>query len=308
MEKEEDVVTYKKGAAAALIIFLKGMMMGCADIIPGVSGGTIALIVGIYQRWIEAINSVFAQVKVENIRYFVKFDFRKLMRNIWSIDFALIIPLALGIMTAFLALSNVIHYVMEHYTAITYAFFFGLIFASAVFLYKKLDTFRGKTIIMCFIGFIIGFIIVGFGTLKANHSLLVLLFSGSVAITAMILPGISGAFILVMLNQYEYVVNMIRTLSVKEIFVFGVGALFGLFIFTRILNYLLHRHKRKTMGFLIGLMLGSLRLQCLIIKDIQLELSGKIGVAIAVIVGFLVVYGLSKIASKHKGLVEKKAE
>ena len=300
MEKEERVETYRKGAAAALIIFLKGLMMGCADIIPGVSGGTIALIVGIYQRWIEAINSVFAQINIENIRHLVRFDFKKLMRNILSIDFALIIPLALGIMTAFLALSNVIHYVMEHYTAITYAFFFGLIFASAVFLYKKLDSFRGTTILMCIIGFIIGFIIVGIGTLKANHSLLVLLLSGSVAITAMILPGISGAFILVMLNQYEYVVNMIRTLSIKEIFVFGVGALFGLFIFTKFLNYLLHKHKRKTMGFLIGLMLGSLRLQCSIINGQELAVPDKVGVAIAVIVGFLVVYLLSRVTSKHK--------
>ena len=300
MEKEKNVETYRKGAAATLIIFLKGLMMGCADIIPGVSGGTIALIVGIYQRWIEAINSVFVQINVENIRSLARFDFKKLMRNILSIDFALIIPLALGIMAAFLALSNIIHYVMEYYTAITYAFFFGLIFASAIFLYNKLDSFRGYRILMCIIGFLIGFIIVGIGTLKANHSLLVLLFSGSIAITAMILPGISGAFILVMLNQYEYVVNMIRTLSIKEILVFGAGALFGLFIFTKFLNYLLHKHKGKTMGFLIGLMLGSLRLQCNIISSQALTVFDKIGIAIAVIVGFLVVYLLSRVTSKHK--------
>ena len=303
MEKEEVMEAGRKGIFKTLIIFLKGLMMGCADVIPGVSGGTIALITGIYPRLIEAINSVFSQVNPMNLKNLLRFNIKQLIRNLSSVDFRFLIPLALGIMTALIALSNIIHYVMEHYTAITYAFFFGLIFASAVFLYKKLDYFRGTTILLCIIGFIFGFIIVGIGTFKANHSLLIFFFSGSIAITAMILPGISGAFMLIMLNQYDYALNILRTFSIKEILVFGAGGLLGLLVFSKVLNYLLHKHKSKTFGFLIGLMLGSLRLQCTIINGQTLTIYDKIGVAIAVIIGFFAVYILARLSLKHKGII-----
>lgn len=268
--------------------------MGSADIIPGVSGGTIALITGIYQRLIEAISSVFALINTGNIKNLIKLRFREVWKTFCAIDFALIVPLGIGILSAFFALSNVIHFLMEDYTAITYAFFFGLILASAYFLYRKIEGFRKSTYVSVILGFIAGFIIVGLETLKASHSAPVIFFSGSIAITAMILPGISGAFILLLLNQYEHVVNIIRTLDFKGIATFGAGAFVGLMLFSKLLNYLLHNHKRKTMGFLIGLMLGSMRLQLMIINREVLGNAEKIFVGLAVLAGFAVVYLLTR--------------
>jgi putative membrane protein len=285
---------------AHIIIFLKGMLMGAADIIPGVSGGTIALITGIYSRLIDGINGVFTFLHPKTFKLLFKFKIKTLWRKFLKLDLRLFIPLALGIGTSFIALSNLMHYLMEEQTLRTYSFFFGLILGSAVFLYRHLKQIDAQALVSLGIGAVIGFLLVGMEALKANHSLPIIFGSGAIAITAMILPGISGSFMLVMLNQYEFVINAIRTFNFRVIVTFGIGAFFGMFGFSKLLNYLLHNHKNNTLAFLIGIMLGSLRLQYNIMTENALDSSMMISTVIIAILGYAMVFIIDKLGKGVK--------
>ncbi|MCK4429425.1 MAG: DUF368 domain-containing protein [Candidatus Aenigmarchaeota archaeon] len=230
--------------------------MGVADIIPGISGGTIALITGIYERLIQSINNI----DFKFVPYSLKGDFRKARKNFIDIDFKLFIPLLFGIGLAFLLMANAIHYLLNNYVALTYAFFFGLILSSAAIIYKQVDGLSVKNILSLLIGFLLAFLFVGIGALQIGHSLPIIFLSGIIAICAMILPGISGSFLLLLLNQYEHMLFVLKSLQLPEIFTFCSGAFVGILCFSRILNYLLDKHKALTFSFLIGLMLGALRL------------------------------------------------
>ncbi len=244
------------GMKEALLIFLRGVFMGMADIIPGVSGGTIALITGIYERFIFALRNI----NSKPFTLFIKGDLKGSRKEFLRIDWAFLIPLGIGIGSSFMVMSNVIKFFMEVYPANTYAFFFGLILASAGFVYKHVSGLNSRTISVAVIGFLFAFLFVDMGTLQSSHSIPVIFFSGMVAICAMILPGISGAFILFFLGQYEYMLTALHSVDLPIITVFMTGALIGLFGMARILGYLLKEHKAVTMSFLVGLMLGALRL------------------------------------------------
>ncbi len=232
--------------------------MGSADIIPGVSGGTIAFITGIYTRLVDGISYVADLFNPRNWEDITDFDSH--LENLRGIDWSLFVPLLFGIGVAFAVLSTVIAGLLKDFRLVTYSFFFGLILGSAVFLYQDLEKVDKYTILYSFSGILLGFLIVSINGLGASHSLSVLFFSGALAITAMILPGVSGAFILLILNQYEYVLEMINNFRMGEIAVFGIGAAIGLLSFSKLLHYLLHKYRNKTIGFLTGLMVGSLRL------------------------------------------------
>ncbi len=236
--------------------FWKGLLMGTADIIPGISGGTIALITGIYERLIGSISGI----DFKFITYALKGDFKRAWENIKTIDFALFIPLGSGIVLAMLLMSNLIHYLLKNETALSYAFFFGTILSSAVVVYKKEEKFEVKSFFPVLVGFIVAFSIVGFTSLQIEHSLFNLFLSGVIGICAMILPGISGAAILLLLNQYEYMLFALKNLQLLEICIFSAGALIGILSFSRVVRFLLRKYKPFTMAFLIGLMLGALRL------------------------------------------------
>lgn len=230
--------------------------MGSADIVPGVSGGTIALITGIYGHLIEAIS---------NIKFgFVKPLFKGDLKGFWNtlldeIDFKFFIPLILGIGVAFLTLAKVVTYCMDVHTALTFSFFLGLIIASAVILFKKIEKINIKHVIAAIVGLILTYIFVSLNPIAGDHSLIVLFISGMIAICAMILPGISGSFLLLLLGQYEYMLNALHQLNIVDILVFVVGAVIGILGFSKILNYLLKNYEEITMAFLIGVMLGSLK-------------------------------------------------
>ncbi len=231
--------------------------MGVADIVPGVSGGTIALITGIYERLVEAISqvSIYLEelVKKRSIEEFKK-DFTRIY--LWFL-----LPLLIGIGSAFILLSRVIKFLLDAHTAMTYAFFFGLIIASVYFVAKKIKGFSIKTVLSSIIGFAFAFFLIGFGVMdQLGHSYAVLLFSGAIALCAMILPGISGSFILLLLDQYEYMMEVLHNFEISKIITFISGGAIGLLLFSRLLNYLLKNHKSATMAFLSGLMLGALRL------------------------------------------------
>jgi len=240
-----------------ILIFLKGLFMGSADIVPGVSGGTIALITGIYERLISAISSI----RFSFLKPLLKANFSEFKEKlIDEIDFELFIPLILGIGIAFISLAKVISYLLDTQTAYTFSFFLGLILASAYILYTKLENFNIKLIVISLIGIILSYIFVGLNPIAANHSLIVIFISGLIAICAMILPGISGSFLLLLLGQYQYMLNALNSRNLVEIFVFGIGAVIGILGFSKLLNYLLERYESATMAFLIGIMVGTLRL------------------------------------------------
>lgn len=240
-----------------ILIFLKGLFMGSADIVPGVSGGTIALITGIYERLISAISSI----RFSFLKPLLKGNFTDFKEKlIEEIDFELFIPLLLGIGIAFISLAKVISYLLDTQTAYTFSFFLGLILASAYILYTKLENFNIKLIIISVIGIILSYIFVGLNPIATNHSLVVIFISGLIAICAMILPGISGSFLLLLLGQYQYMLNALNSRNLIEILVFGIGALIGILGFSKLLNYLLERYESATMAFLIGIMVGTLRL------------------------------------------------
>lgn len=271
----------------AFLIFIRGLLMGAADIVPGVSGGTMALITGIYGHLIEAIS---------NIKFgFIKPLFKGNLKGFWNqlldeIDFKFFIPLVLGIGVAFLTLAKVVTYCMDVHTALTYSFFLGLIIASAVVLFRKLNEISIKTIISAVIGCILTYIFVSLNPIAANHSLIILFFSGMIAICAMILPGISGSFLLLLLGQYKYMLNALHQFHFTEIIVFVVGALIGILGFSKILNYLLKNHEELTMAFLIGVMLGSLKVPFVEISNaVSMNFSGLLPCIIIAVIAFVII-------------------
>lgn len=273
-----------------LKIFLKGLLMGGADIIPGVSGGTMALITGIYERLILAINRL-----TDFIKPLARGRVKDSAKALKQIDFGLFIPLGLGIAIAFGLGSLIITYLLENYTSYLYAFFFGLILASAKLIYKRIEksNFIDKSFGLT--GFIIAFIIVGLTTIETTPSYWFIFVCGMIAITAMLLPGISGSFMLLMLGQYKFMLEALKGLRLGYIASFIAGAIISLIISSRILAYLLKKHRPKTMWFLAGLMTGALRLPLEKIVYSGMEwnvVSGSlvgifliIGIAIVLIVG-----------------------
>ncbi len=271
----------------SFLIFIRGVLMGSADIVPGVSGGTIALITGIYAHLVEAIS----KIRFGFLKPLFKGDFKGFSTQLLDqIDFKFFIPLVLGIGVAFLTLAKVVTYCMDSYPAWTYSFFLGLIIASAVILFRKLDKINLKNIVFALIGAILTFIFVSLNPIAANHSLPVIFISGMIAICAMILPGVSGSFLLLLLGQYEYMLNALHQLHFSEIIVFVVGALIGILGFSKILNYLLKNHEEVTMAFLIGVMIGSLKVPGgEILNSTGLSFSALLPCIIIAIVGFAII-------------------
>ncbi len=237
-------------------IYLRGLMMGACDIIPGVSGGTIALITGIYERLIGAIGSIdFASAK-----HIFRGDFRALRDDLEKIDIPFLVVLLAGIGTAFFAMAGVISSLLANHAVATYSFFLGLIIASAVVLFLEIRFFRAATIAYLVAGAGAGFLLAGIGHLNVGHSLPVIFFTGMVALCAMILPGISGAYMTLVLNQYEFMLAALRAISLPEIIAYMAGGVIGLLLFTKALKYLLATHHEAMLAFLTGLMLGSARM------------------------------------------------
>ena len=289
-----------KQLMTTLVLFFKGLFMGSADIIPGVSGGTVALITGIYERFVIALRSI----DFKFIPYFFRglIDrryLRKAKDNVFAIDFAFLLPLGAGVAVAFLSLANVMGFLLEEYPAYTYAFFFGLILSSAVLIYAS----RNRkvtviTILFLALGVVAGFLIVGLDAIHTDHSLLIICISGMITFCAMILPGISGAFILLLLGQYEFMLGVLRELAALDVsrisyaLAYLLGGVIGLVSFSRVLSYLLEKHRESTLSFIVGLMVGALREPGEIMigqpGNISLLLiSGCLGVVIVTLISYL---------------------
>lgn len=236
-------------------IYLRGLVMGAVDVIPGVSGGTIALITGIYERLIGAIGSI----DPASIKYLVRGDFASLCSDIEKIDLPFLLVLLAGIGTAFLLMSGVILTLLTEHTVATYSFFLGLIIASAVAIFLEIRSPNVVTVAYLIVGAIAGYLIGSLGQFDLGHSLPIIFLTGMVALCAMILPGISGAYITLVLNQYEFMLAALRAFSLPEIVAYATGGVVGLLLFTKALKYLLATHHAAMLALLTGLMLGSSR-------------------------------------------------
>lgn len=237
-------------------IFLRGVLMGTSDIMPGISGGTIALITGIYDKLINSISNI----KFLFLKPLLKGNITEFKKQLLEeIDFEFFIPLGLGMVLAMILMAGIINYLLGNYAAFTYSFFAGLILASIFILYKQLDAFNIKAITITVIFAILAYIFVGLNPMQASHSLPILFVSGFIAICAMLLPGVSGSSLLLLLGQYEYMINVIHQISIIEIIVFVVGAGLGFMSMSRVIKYMLENHKQITVATLIGIMLGSMR-------------------------------------------------
>ena len=225
--------------------------MGIAEIIPGVSGGTIAFITGIYEELINSIKSV----NSASIKLLINFK----LTSFWKhINGTFLLTLLLGMLTSILALSRVIVFLLNDHPFKIWGFFFGLIIASAIVIFGKVE----KMNINVFISSIIGLIISSYIALEApsatpNTDLFVFL-SGAIAISAMILPGISGSFILVFLSKYEFILNSLNNFDVAVISIFIAGCIVGLVTFSRVFSYLFKKYNDVVISVLVGFLLGSL--------------------------------------------------
>lgn len=237
-------------------VYLRGLAMGACDIIPGVSGGTIALITGIYERLVGAIGSIDPAL----VKHLAKGDFGSFRADLDKVDIPFLVVLLAGIGTAFLLMSGVILTLLTDHTVATYSFFLGLIIASAVVIFLEIRSPNAATVAFLVIGAVAGYLLGGIGHLDIGHSLPVLFLTGMVALCAMILPGISGAYMTLVLNQYEFMLAALRAISLPEIVAYIAGGVAGLLLFTKALKYLLATYHGAMLALLTGLMLGSARM------------------------------------------------
>jgi len=232
-------------------ISLKGMGMGAADVVPGVSGGTIAFITGIYEELIESIKNI----NLTSIKLLFSFQFKEFWKEI---NGSFLLSLFLGMAISVLSLAKIIKYLLGAHPILVWSFFFGLIIASAIVVAKKIDKWKISNVISLFIGVAIAYTITVISPAETPQEYWFLFICGALAICAMILPGISGAFILLLLGKYEYILNSISSINIPVIITVGAGAIVGLLSFSNILSWLLRKHHNLTIALLSGFMIGSL--------------------------------------------------
>ena len=241
------------------MIAVKGACMGAADVIPGVSGGTIAFITGIYDQLIGSINSI----NGEAIKLFFSGRFKEFWKHI---NGSFLVSLFCGILFSVLTLAGLMQYLLEHHPIQTWAFFFGLIVASSIFILKGIEGWNMKYVIFVILGIILGVVVCTLSPTQTPDALWFIFLSGAIAICAMILPGISGSFILLILGKYKFIMGAITGLtsgaavgeSMVILSVFAVGAVCGLLSFSKFLHWLLGRYHKQTLLVLAGFIIGSL--------------------------------------------------
>ena len=312
-----------------IIVFLKGIAMGAADVVPGVSGGTIAFISGIYQELIDSINNINASL--------LKTLKKQGIKDTWKqANASFLLALLSGIAISILTFSKIITHLLETQPILVWSFFFGLIIASILLIWKQVEQWKPVTIVTLIFGICIAYYITIARPISSPDSYFYLFVSGFIAIIAMILPGISGAFILLLMGSYETVIGTINEFSkgitqfnldsiwtaFLKLGIFALGAIIGLKSFSKILHWMFAHHKNTTLALLIGFMAGSLNKvwPWKIVLETRTNSHGKtvpfmeesilpqnfvgdaqlINAVFLAFFGFLVIYGMEKIADKLK--------
>lgn len=239
-------------------VLLRGMAMGMAEVVPGVSGGTIAFITGIYERLLLAIKSVDGSF----FRLLLGFKWVSAFRHIDGLFLTtLLTGMACGIVGAIFTVS----YLLEHYPPAIWAFFFGLIVGSTIYVLKQIKKWTPLLGLIVILGTVVAYLIVRSVPAEGNTNLLYVYVCGTIAISALMLPGISGSFILLLMGMYKYVTGTLKDLLVDftmdklvVMIVFGLGCLTGLAAFSRVLTWTFKHYKAATLAALSGFMIGSL--------------------------------------------------
>lgn len=248
-----------KGFWKNIMVAVKGACMGAADVIPGVSGGTIAFIMGIYDEFVGSLASINGEA--------LKLLFKGRFSAFWKhINGSFLLSLVAGIGISVIALAGLMQMLLSDFPIQTWAFFFGLIVASSIFIIRGISGWKIREGLMLVFGILLGAVICTLSPTQTPDGLWFIFLSGALAICAMILPGISGSFILLILGKYEYVLGAISGLvagvdpgrNLLILGVFGLGAIIGILAFSRFLHWLLARWKKETMIVLAGFIIGSL--------------------------------------------------
>ena len=233
------------------ILFLKGMAMGISDLIPGISGGTIALLLGIYKDFISSLKSI----NYKSFIYLVRLDFKKLNNQL---NLCFLLPVFFGILSSIFIFSSLISFLLLDYKVLLFSFFFGLIFFSSIRLISSLKPTSTLDFFTVFVGLVIGLSFFFVSSLSTSNSIFSIFLAGFIAISAMLLPGISGSYILLILGKYEFMLDSISSFNWINILIFSLGAITGILSFSKMIHYLLKNYYRSTIFFLSGLMMGAL--------------------------------------------------
>ncbi len=234
-----------------ITVAFKGMCMGAADVIPGVSGGTIAFLMGIYQELIDSIKSVSSS----NIKLLLKGRICEFWR---AVNGTFLLSLILGIMISIFSLARLMKYLLEFHPVPLWSFFFGLILASAVVILRQIDKWSIQNIVSLLAGVAAAAYICLVSPSQTPDEYWFIFLSGAIAICAMILPGISGSFILLLMGKYHFVMSAVTELNIPVLCVFGIGAVIGILSFSHLLSWLLKKFYMATIALLSGFMIGSL--------------------------------------------------
>lgn len=234
-----------------LLLVLKGMGMGAADVVPGVSGGTIAFLVGIYEELINSIKSV-------NLNS-LKLLFTLRIKEFWgAVNGNFLLAVITGIAISFMSLAKLITFLLTNHPTMVWSFFFGLVLASTYYVSKRVSSWSATRILSFLIGAVFAFFITMASPAQTPEAYWFIFLCGSIAICAMILPGISGSFILVLLGKYFFMMEAIKEIKLSYVATFISGAAIGIVLFSNVLSFLLKRYHDLTIALLTGFMFGSL--------------------------------------------------
>ncbi len=242
----------KDNAKRYLRLYLTGFGMGTADLIPGVSGGTVAFLSGIYEELLQTIKSLSGDF----LRLVLKREFKKAFK---IVPFKFLVPLALGLFSAILSLANILSYLLSSHPTYIWAFFFGLVLASTFIVLKRVVRWDLSDRLSFVVSAAVTYFVVGMIPIETPDNLPFIFLSGAIAICAMILPGISGSFILLLLGKYQQILSAVTDRDFLTISVFTAGCVVGLALFARVLSWLFKHHHDISVAILAGIMLGSIR-------------------------------------------------
>lgn len=234
-----------------IALFLKGVAMGAANVIPGVSGGTVAFITGIYERLIKALKSF----DLEIIKLVAKGKFKEIATKV---DLQFLVVLFAGIAVSILSFAKITEWAFEHHETLTLAFFFGLILASVFAVGRGVSAFNLKNIIALLLGIGIAIFIAFLPPAQANSSFIYVFICGLVAVCSMILPGLSGSYILILMGNYLLVLQSVSSMNFSILIPLMLGVGVGFIVFSRVLSYLFEHFRDLTIMLLTGFVAGSL--------------------------------------------------
>ena len=235
-----------------IVVALKGYAMGAANVIPGVSGGTIALLTGIFNELIDALDAI---MSFSTWKLLIKGQFKEFWETIHG---TFLLWLAIGVIVSVFSLAKLMDYVLDHHPVQTWAFFFGLIIVSAVFMLSDIKGLKGSDVAWLVFGVALGAFICLLSPTETTSDMWFIAVCGAIAVCTMILPGISGSFILVLFGKYEYIMEAVSELNIPVLIVFAIGCLVGIVAFSKFLHWLIGRFEKQTLLVLIGFTIRAL--------------------------------------------------